>query len=50
MRVLESGHANSLKNGVIYSPQEEKRIVKELNDQAESNLQEGNLYYVVSSR
>ncbi|KAL5551499.1 hypothetical protein UlMin_001675 [Ulmus minor] len=31
-------------------PEEEKRIVKELNDRAEANLKEGDLYYVVSNR
>lgn len=31
-------------------PEEEKRIVKELTDQSEANLKEGNLYYVVSNR
>lgn len=32
------------------SPHHQKRIVKELSDQAESNLKEGNLYFVVSNR
>ena len=32
------------------TPEEEKRIVKELTDQSEANLKEGNLYYVVSNR
>ncbi|XP_057969699.1 ubiquitin carboxyl-terminal hydrolase 9-like isoform X2 [Malania oleifera] len=33
-----------------YTPEEEKRIVTELTNAAESNLKEGNLYYVVSNR
>ena len=32
------------------TPEEEKRIVKELADKSEANLKEGNLYYVVSNR
>lgn len=32
------------------TPEEEKRIVKELRDEAEHDLKEGNLYYVVSAR
>ncbi|CAI9274637.1 unnamed protein product [Lactuca saligna] len=32
------------------TPEEERRIVKELTDKAESCLKEGNLYYVVSNR
>lgn len=50
MTIHNPGHATSMKNGVINSPQEQKRIIEELNDQAESNLKEGNLYYVVSYR
>lgn len=32
------------------TPEEERRIVKELTEKAESSLKEGNLYYVVSNR
>lgn len=31
-------------------PDEEKRIVKELTKESESNLKEGNIYYVISNR
>lgn len=52
----ESGHG--LENGFSCAPppspppppHEQKRVVKELIDQAETNLKEGNLYYVVSNR
>ncbi|KAE9451907.1 hypothetical protein C3L33_16187, partial [Rhododendron williamsianum] len=37
-------------SGIPLAPEEEKRIVEELSKQAESNLKEGNLYYVVSNR
>lgn len=50
MTIPDIEHANSMENGVDYSPQDQKRIIQELNDQAESNIKEGNLYYVVSSR
>lgn len=50
MTIRGTEHANSLNNGASCSPQEQKRIIKELNDQAESNLKEGNLYYVVSAK
>ncbi|XP_077248420.1 ubiquitin carboxyl-terminal hydrolase 10-like [Tasmannia lanceolata] len=33
-----------------YTPEEEKRIIKELRDAAESDLKQGNLYYLVSNR
>ncbi|KAL6986518.1 ubiquitinyl hydrolase 1 [Sarracenia purpurea var. burkii] len=36
--------------GIPFSPEEEKRIVTELTNEAESNLKEGNLYYVISNR
>ncbi|XP_043715927.1 ubiquitin carboxyl-terminal hydrolase 9-like isoform X2 [Telopea speciosissima] len=32
------------------TPEEEKRIIEELTKEAESNLKEGNLYYIISSR
>lgn len=32
------------------TPEEEKQIVEELNREAERDLKEGNLYFVVSSR
>ncbi|XP_058203138.1 ubiquitin carboxyl-terminal hydrolase 9-like isoform X2 [Rhododendron vialii] len=37
-------------SGIPLAPEEEKGIVEELSKQAESNLKEGNLYYVVSNR
>lgn len=37
-------------SGIPLAPEEEKRIVEELSKQAESNLKEGDLYYVVSNR
>ncbi|WCJ26655.1 Ubiquitin carboxyl-terminal hydrolase 9 [Euphorbia peplus] len=39
-----------MENGVPCSPEEERQIVKELMNEAELNLKEGNLYYLVSSR
>ncbi|XP_042504881.1 ubiquitin carboxyl-terminal hydrolase 9-like [Macadamia integrifolia] len=33
-----------------YTPEEERRIVEELTKEAESNLKEGSLYYVISNR
>ncbi|GFS44560.1 ubiquitin-specific protease 9 [Actinidia rufa] len=36
--------------GIPFTPEEEKRIVLELTNKAEANLEEGNLYYVVSNR
>ncbi|CAO2819358.1 unnamed protein product [Amaranthus hypochondriacus] len=50
MTIPNAGDENSLRIEVIHSPEEERRIIKELNDHAESNLREGNLYYVVSYR
>lgn len=35
---------------VPYSPEEERRIVTELNNEAEADLKEGNLYFVISNR
>jgi len=35
---------------VPISPEEEKRIVKELIKQSELNLKDGNLYYIISNR
>lgn len=32
------------------TPEAEARIIQELTDKAESNLSEGNLYYVISNR
>ncbi|KAI8019132.1 Ubiquitin carboxyl-terminal hydrolase 10 [Camellia lanceoleosa] len=51
MTIPDSG--NMMENGAIgipFSPEEEKRIVTELTNKAESNLKEGNLYYVISNR
>ncbi|PIN10414.1 Ubiquitin C-terminal hydrolase [Handroanthus impetiginosus] len=48
-----SGFHYMMENGSIElpcKPEEERRIVQELTAKAESNLREGNLYYVVSSR
>ncbi|XP_051115413.1 ubiquitin carboxyl-terminal hydrolase 9-like [Andrographis paniculata] len=48
-----SGYNYMMENGSIElpcKPEEEKRIVRELNDKAESNLREGDLYYVISSK
>ena len=36
--------------GIPFTPEEERRIVTDLTNKAESNLKEGDLYYVVSSR
>lgn len=36
--------------GIPITPEEEKRIASQLTQEAESNLKEGNLYYVVSNR
>jgi len=33
-----------------YTPEEERRIVTELNNEAEADLKEGNLYFVISNR
>ena len=51
MTILNSGYR--MENGGIgipFTPEEEKRIVLELTNKAEANLEEGNLYYVVSNR
>lgn len=51
MTIPDSGYM--MENGSIElpcTPEEEKRIVQELTQRAESNLREGNLYYVVSTR
>ena len=51
MTIPDAGHM--MENGAIgipYTPEEEKRIITELANKAESNLKEGNLYYVVSNR
>ncbi|PSR91397.1 Ubiquitin carboxyl-terminal hydrolase [Actinidia chinensis var. chinensis] len=51
MTIPDSGYM--MENGAIgipLAPEEEKRIVKDLTNQAESNLQEGSLYYVISNR
>ncbi|CAA0843231.1 Ubiquitin carboxyl-terminal hydrolase 9 [Striga hermonthica] len=48
-----SGYDYMMENGSIElpcKPEEERRIVQELTAKAESNLREGNLYFVVSSR
>lgn len=48
-----SGYNYMMENGSIElpcKPEEERRIVQELTAKAESNLREGNLYYVISSR
>lgn len=48
-----AGYHYMMENGSIElpcKPDEERRIVQELTAKAESNLQEGNLYYVVSGR
>ncbi|KAK4421450.1 Ubiquitin carboxyl-terminal hydrolase 10 [Sesamum alatum] len=48
-----SGNHYMMENGSIElpcKPEEERRIVQELTAKAESNLREGNLYYVISSR
>ncbi|KZV22450.1 ubiquitin carboxyl-terminal hydrolase 9 [Dorcoceras hygrometricum] len=48
-----SGCHYMMENGFIElpcKPEEERRIVQELTTKAEANLQEGNLYYVISSR
>ncbi|KAL0329424.1 UNVERIFIED_CONTAM: Ubiquitin carboxyl-terminal hydrolase 10 [Sesamum radiatum] len=48
-----SGYHYMMENGSIElpcKPEEERRIVQELTAKAESNLREGNLYYVISSR
>ncbi|XAR70110.1 Ubiquitinyl hydrolase 1 [Bertholletia excelsa] len=44
-RMMENGAI-----GIPFTPEEEKRIVSELYRKAESNLKEGNLYYVISNR
>lgn len=52
MTIPDSGYMME-ENGAIgipLTPEEEKRIVTELTNEAESNLKEGNLYYVVSNR
>lgn len=33
-----------------YTPEEERRIVTELINEAEADLKEGNLYFVISNR
>ncbi|XP_071919335.1 ubiquitin carboxyl-terminal hydrolase 9-like isoform X3 [Coffea arabica] len=51
MTIPDSGYM--MENGSIElpcTPEEEKRIVLELSRRAESNLREGNVYYVVSTR
>lgn len=51
MTIPDSGYM--MENGSIElpcAPEEEKRIVLELSQRAESNLREGNVYYVVSTR
>ncbi|XP_057511113.1 LOW QUALITY PROTEIN: ubiquitin carboxyl-terminal hydrolase 9-like [Actinidia eriantha] len=51
MTILDSGYM--MENGGVgipFTPEEEKRIVLELTTKAEANLEEGNLYYVVSNR
>ncbi|KAL8539950.1 hypothetical protein ACS0TY_001525 [Phlomoides rotata] len=48
-----AGYHYMMENGSIElpcKPDEERRIVQELTAKAESNLREGNLYYVVSGR
>ncbi|CAL5430101.1 unnamed protein product [Camellia sinensis] len=51
MTIPDSGYM--MENGAIgipFTPEEEKRIVTELTNKAESNLRHGNLYYVISNR
>ncbi|KAI7993562.1 Ubiquitin carboxyl-terminal hydrolase 10 [Camellia lanceoleosa] len=51
MTIPDSGYM--MENGAIGIPftrEEEKRIVTELTNKAESNLKQGNLYYVISNR
>ncbi|KAJ8451081.1 hypothetical protein Cgig2_026890 [Carnegiea gigantea] len=54
MTIPESGSGHLMENGAtrppLPPPHEQKRIIKELSDQAESNLKEGTLYYVISNR
>ncbi|KAG8374513.1 hypothetical protein BUALT_Bualt10G0002800 [Buddleja alternifolia] len=48
-----SGYDYMMENGSIElpcKPEEERRIVQDLNSKAESNLREGYLYYVISNR
>ncbi|KAK1306188.1 Ubiquitin carboxyl-terminal hydrolase 9 [Acorus calamus] len=46
----ESFFMNNGDSCLPLTPEEEKRIIKELNDAAEANPKEGSLYYLVSSR
>lgn len=51
MTILDSGFI--MENESIElpcTPEQEKSIVRELTEKAESNLREGNLYFVVSNR
>lgn len=51
MTILDSDY--KMENGALgipLAPEVEKRIVDELTNIAESNLKEGNLYYVISNR
>ncbi|GFS44516.1 ubiquitin-specific protease 9 [Actinidia rufa] len=51
MTILDSGYMTENGGvGIPFTPEEEKRIVLELTNKAEANLEEGNLYYVVSNR
>lgn len=52
MTIPDSRHM-MMENGSIelpFSPEEERRIIQELTNKAESSLREGNLFYVISSR
>ena len=51
MTIADSGFM--MENGgscLPYTPEQEKQIVDDLMNKSESNLREGNLYYVVSNR
>ncbi|KAL6979385.1 ubiquitinyl hydrolase 1 [Sarracenia purpurea var. burkii] len=52
MTIPDSGYMmeNNGAIGIPFTPEEEKRVVTELTNKAESSLKEGNLYYVISNR
>ncbi|XP_059662124.1 ubiquitin carboxyl-terminal hydrolase 9-like [Cornus florida] len=48
-----SDSCDMMENGAVglpCTPEEEKRIITELTNKAESNMKEGNLYYIISNR
>ncbi|KAJ4951929.1 hypothetical protein NE237_028761 [Protea cynaroides] len=51
MTILDSGYLMDNEASCLpCPPEEERRIIEELTKEAESNLKEGNLYYVISNR